>query len=120
MAAAEGKSRTIASKLIRGLQGDETWHTDELTAVVHWMRQGVAVVFGVVWGIIPLQGLLGVVLFFLVNVSAVPMICSTMLSVDMDKMGTALSNELSKEGFMASIALFLVAWILTYTALHDE
>ena len=47
-----------------------------------------------------------------------PIICSGFQSVDEEDYGGVW--ELTKEGFMTSMASFLVIWIIVYTGMHFD
>ena len=90
---------------------------------------------GLVWGLVPLKGFLGLILFaalsagivyvwittFQVRITFLNIVVDTLIpsflqGVDDTEYGGAW--ELTKEGFLASAAGFLVTWIIIYTGLH--
>ncbi|XP_064599304.1 GEL complex subunit OPTI-like [Liolophura sinensis] len=82
------------------------------------MRQVMGLVLGVVWGIIPLKGLMGLLLFFLVNSAIIYFYYSSFQKVDEEEYGGA--TEILKEGLMTSFSAFLVSWIMLYSALYTD
>eukprot|EP01119_Soliformovum_irregulare_P003556 TRINITY_DN1422_c0_g1_i1.p1 TRINITY_DN1422_c0_g1~~TRINITY_DN1422_c0_g1_i1.p1 ORF type:complete len:118 (+),score=26.40 TRINITY_DN1422_c0_g1_i1:57-410(+) len=99
----------------KALAKDVEWEKDDLFNVVHWVRQIVAVILGLVWGIIPLQGIVGVMSFLLLNPTIMFTYYTKYLGVDDEEMGR---TELIQEGFMSSFGLFLVCWITSYNIIH--
>ncbi|OQR69246.1 hypothetical protein BIW11_12380, partial [Tropilaelaps mercedesae] len=91
---------------------------DEFLDVIFWLRQLFAVIIGVVWGILPLKGIVGIVLFCMVNTALVYIYASYFQQVDEEDFGD--SWEFAKEGFMTTLAGFLVSWIIVYTCVHAE
>ena len=75
-------------------------------------------VLGVIWGVLPLRGFLAIAGFCLINVGVVYPYFSNYLQMDEEKYhGTW---ELTEEGFMTSFTLFMVTWIIFYTAIHYD
>uniref|UniRef100_A0A8C8UGA3 Respirasome Complex Assembly Factor 1 n=1 Tax=Peromyscus maniculatus bairdii TaxID=230844 RepID=A0A8C8UGA3_PERMB len=91
---------------------------DEFLDVIYWFRQIIAVVSGVIWGILPLRGFLGIAGFCLINAGVLYLYFSNYLQIDAEEYGGTW--ELTKEGFMTSFALFMVIWIIFYTAIHYD
>ncbi|XP_070766301.1 GEL complex subunit OPTI [Enoplosus armatus] len=91
---------------------------DEFLDVIYWLRQIIAVILGVIWGVAPLKGFLGIAIFCIINAGVLYVYFSSFLQIDEEEYGGTW--ELTKEGFMTSFALFLVVWIIFYTALHYD
>eukprot|EP00475_Leptophrys_vorax_P012277 TRINITY_DN1869_c0_g1_i1.p1 TRINITY_DN1869_c0_g1~~TRINITY_DN1869_c0_g1_i1.p1 ORF type:complete len:167 (-),score=49.13 TRINITY_DN1869_c0_g1_i1:46-480(-) len=91
---------------------DGLWEKDDLFTVLHWIRQVIGIVFGVIFGLIPLTGFIGNITF----ISTVSAICylyyAKYLAIDEEEFGRF---ELLSEGFMNAYALFLVSWTTTYS-----
>ena len=79
-------------------------------------RQILGIILGLVWGIIPLKGFVGLLLFGLTSAGVVYVWITAYQGVDEMEYGGAW--ELTKEGFLTSFAGFLVTWILMYSGLH--
>uniref|UniRef100_A0A8C1LVE2 RAB5 interacting factor n=1 Tax=Cyprinus carpio TaxID=7962 RepID=A0A8C1LVE2_CYPCA len=79
---------------------------DEFLDVVYWFRQIIAVILGVIWGVAPLKGFLGIAIFCVINAGVLYVYFSSFQQVDEEEYGGTW--ELTKEGFMTSFALFLV------------
>jgi len=95
----------------KALTRNSTWKKPELLDVVHWLRQLLGIVFGIVFGFIPLTGFVGISSFCLLNTAVVYFYYSQILGVDDEDFGRW---ELTSEGFMSSFGLFLVTWVLAY------
>ncbi|CAO2578017.1 Respirasome Complex Assembly Factor 1, partial [Lemmus lemmus] len=107
---------SVWSKVLRS---DAAWDDkDEFLDVIYWFRQIIAVVLGVIWGILPLRGFLGIAGFCLINAGVLYLYFSNYLQIDEEEYGGTW--ELTKEGFMTSFALFMVIWIIFYTAIHYD
>ncbi|XP_041701100.1 respirasome Complex Assembly Factor 1-like [Coregonus clupeaformis] len=87
----------------------------EFLDVIYWIRQIIAVILGVIWGVAPLKVFLEVAIFCVINAGVLYMYFSSFQQVDEDEYGGMW--ELTKEGFMTSFALFQVVWIIFDTAL---
>eukprot|EP00794_Sanderia_malayensis_P018771 gene18771-20662_t len=117
-----GKSRvsdlkTTGSILQRALKSGSLWpDKDEFLDVIYWMRQIIALFTGLAWGIIPFEGLLGIIVFFAINCSVVFFYSSKFQNVDDDEYGGIL--EIIKEGLFTAFSVFLVSWITVYTAIQ--
>ncbi|XP_078092941.1 GEL complex subunit OPTI [Mustelus asterias] len=101
------------------LKSNAAWEDkDEFLDVIYWFRQIIAIILGVIWGVVPLKGFLGIAIFCLINAGLLYLYFSSFQQVDEEEYGGTW--ELTKEGFMTSFALFLVVWIIFYTAIHFE
>ncbi|XP_041376278.1 respirasome Complex Assembly Factor 1-like [Gigantopelta aegis] len=98
---------------------DATWKDkDEFLDVIYWLRQIIGVILGVVWGVLPLKGFIGLALFLIINVVVVYLYYSSFHKIDEEEYGGI--SEILKEGLMTSFSSFLVAWIIFYSALHAD
>ena len=86
--------------------------------MIYWFQKIIAVVLGVIWGLLPLLGFLGIAGFFLINADVLYLYFSDYLQIDEEEYGGMW--ELTKEGFMTSFALFVVLWIIYYSATHCD
>nr|XP_060628302.1 GEL complex subunit OPTI [Anolis sagrei ordinatus] len=108
-----------ASLWSKALRSDSSWEDkDEFLDVIYWFRQIIAVILGVIWGIVPLKGFVGIAIFCLINAGVLYLYFSSFQQIDEEEYGGTW--ELTKEGFMTSFALFLVVWIIFYTAIHYD
>lgn len=87
---------------------------DEVLDAVYWFRQILAVFMGIFWGFLGLTGIVGIVLFCISNsMAAYAVANNTGYEFDPDEAFLSV-----KEGFMTTLATFLVSWIVTYTSVH--
>ncbi|XP_047993191.1 respirasome Complex Assembly Factor 1 [Leguminivora glycinivorella] len=91
---------------------------DEFLDVIYWMRQAIGIILGLCWGLLPLKGFLGLLLFVLVNAAVIYFYVNNFQNIDEEEYGGMW--EITKEGFMTSFAGFLVTWIIMYTGLHGS
>jgi heme/copper-type cytochrome/quinol oxidase subunit 2 len=80
--------------------------------ILHWFRQLFAVICGVVWGLIPILGWIGIISYIVLSMLAVYIYYTRGLHINAEDFGGM--KELLQEGFMSSFALFLVTWIAVY------
>ncbi|XP_051488796.1 respirasome Complex Assembly Factor 1 [Apus apus] len=103
----------------KALRSDSAWSDkDEFLDVIYWFRQIIAVILGIIWGVVPLKGFVGIAVFCLINAGVLYLYFSSFQQIDEEEYGGTW--ELTKEGFMTSFALFLVVWIIFYTAIHYD
>ncbi|XP_052060535.1 respirasome Complex Assembly Factor 1-like [Mytilus californianus] len=109
----------IKASLNKALSAEAEWDDkDEFLDVIYWMRQILGLILGIVWGLIPLKGIIGLVLFLAVNVGIVYFYYNSFQKIDDEEYGGP--SEILKEGLMTSFSTFVVAWILLYSALHTD
>ncbi|XP_075978922.1 GEL complex subunit OPTI [Anticarsia gemmatalis] len=89
---------------------------EEFLDVIYWMRQAMGIILGLFWGLLPLKGFLGLLLFVFVNAAVIYFYVNNFQTIDEEEYGGMW--EITKEGFMTSFAGFLVTWIIVYTGLH--
>nr|CAG4643663.1 EOG090X0M4M [Ilyocryptus agilis] len=128
---------TLPSVWTRIISRNSEWpDKDEFLDVIYWARQILAIVLGLIWGVLSFQGFIGLMLpmwkcnlhtyltfayrteheFCLVNAGLLYVYFSSFQSVDEEEYGGAW--ELTKEGFMTSFAGFLVTWTIVYSGIH--
>ncbi|KAK9734805.1 hypothetical protein RND81_04G164400 [Saponaria officinalis] len=103
-------------KLGKLFDPDASWDKDQLGDVLHWMRQLVSLVCGLIWGTIPLVGGFWLIFFLGLSTAIVYAYYALILKVDEEEFGG--HGALLQEGLFASITLFLLAWILVYSLAH--
>ncbi|KAI5576151.1 hypothetical protein POPTR_009G032100v4 [Populus trichocarpa] len=104
------------SKFAKLLDPEASWDKDQLGDVLHWIRQVVALVCGILWGTIPLVGGIWIGLFLLISSGIIYGYYAMILKIDEDDFGG--HSALLQEGLFASITLFLLSWILVYSLAH--
>ncbi|KRT85409.1 hypothetical protein AMK59_1869, partial [Oryctes borbonicus] len=103
------KSPENASLWSRAFTSSCEWSDkEEFLDVIYWMRQFIGIFVGILWGLIPLKGFLGLSLFMLINAAVVYFYCINFQNINEEEYGGTW--ELVKEGFMTSFAGFLVTW----------
>uniref|UniRef100_A0A8C5E784 RAB5 interacting factor n=1 Tax=Gouania willdenowi TaxID=441366 RepID=A0A8C5E784_GOUWI len=91
----------------KALSSNAVWdEKDEFLDVIYWLRQIIAVILGLIWGVAPLKGFLGIAIFCIINAGVLYVYFSSFQQIDEEEYGGTW--ELTKEGFMTSFALFLV------------
>lgn len=103
-------------KLGKLFDPDASWDKDQLGDVLHWMRQAIALLCGLIWGAIPLVGGIWLILFLGLSTAIVYGYYALILKVDEEDYGG--HGALLQEGLFASMTLFLLAWILVYSLVH--
>ncbi|KAA3458559.1 Rab5-interacting [Gossypium australe] len=115
-------------KFAKLLDPEASWDKDQLGDVLHWIRQVVALFYGLLWGAIPVVG--GIWIFITVttqakdnytgfsghNTGIIYGYYAMTLKIDEEEFGGHAA--LLQEGLIASITLFLLAWILVYSLAH--
>uniref|UniRef100_A0A336MLJ3 CSON002476 protein n=2 Tax=Culicoides sonorensis TaxID=179676 RepID=A0A336MLJ3_CULSO len=91
---------------------------DELLDIVYWGRQVVGMILGVIFGFIPLKGIIALALFSMLSCAVTYFYCVNFQGIDEEEYGGVW--ELLKEGFMTSFASFLVVWIIVYNGIHFD
>lgn len=115
------KSKSSYSSFIvnKALTRNSKWpDKDEFLDVIYWGRQILGLILGLLWGIFPLKGFLGLLLFCIVSAAVVYFYAFSYQGVDEEEFGGAW--EITKEGFVTSFAGFLVMWIIIYSGLHFD
>ncbi|XP_029184359.1 respirasome Complex Assembly Factor 1-like [Acropora millepora] len=108
---------SVSAIMRKAFKMDSTWEDkDEFLDVIYWFRQILAILLGIVWGILPLKGILAIGFFAAANAGVLYVYFTSYQKVDEEDYGGPW--ELTKEGFMTSFALFLVVWIVVYSAVH--
>ncbi|CAK7331516.1 unnamed protein product [Dovyalis caffra] len=93
-------------KFAKLLDPEASWDKDQLGDVLHWIRQVVAIVCGLLWGTIPLVGGIWIGLFLLISSGIIYGYYALILKIDEEDFGG--HTALLQEGLFASITLFLV------------
>ncbi|KAG0724953.1 hypothetical protein GWK47_039530 [Chionoecetes opilio] len=101
------KDHCLGSVINRALASNSQWpDKDEFLDVIYWGRQVLGVALGLVWGFVPLKGFIGLFLFCVINAALVYFYASSFQGIDEEEFGGIW--ELTKEGFVTSLAGFLV------------
>ncbi|XP_076907441.1 uncharacterized protein LOC143563886 [Bidens hawaiensis] len=111
-----GHLSSPSSKFAKLLDPEASWDKDQLGDVLHWIRQIVALVCGLLWGAIPLVGGIWLVTFLFISSGIIYGYYAIILKVDEEEFGG--HGPLLQEGLFASVTLFLLAWTLVYSLAH--
>eukprot|EP00899_Mesostigma_viride_P022840 jgi/Mesvir1/3740/Mv15016-RA.1 len=119
MAAGDATAKKAAKPSImeKFFKNGQPWEKEELETAIHWMRQVLALVTGILWGIVPVTGIGGVFFFFLFNVLAVRFYYTSRLGIDSEDFGG--HYELAREGMATAFSVFLLSWVITYSNIQD-
>ncbi|XP_066311408.1 uncharacterized protein [Miscanthus floridulus] len=96
-----GGGHALSSKLARYLDPEASWNKDQLLDAVHWIRQAVGLICGLLWGAVPLVGAVWIALKVMVNDSkaTIPVFTSHLFNVDE-----------ADHRFMTSHGLYSLLW----------
>ncbi|QDZ23193.1 Rab5-interacting protein [Chloropicon primus] len=97
-----------------GIEGE--WDKDKLLDALHWLKQIMGVICGVVFGFLPITGFVGAAAFAAINAASSHTFYHSYLQIDEDDYGG--HSALLGEGFMPSVFVFQLCWILTYSLVH--
>ncbi|XP_078444982.1 uncharacterized protein LOC144714159 [Wolffia australiana] len=106
----------IPFKFAKLLDPDASWDKDQLGDALHWIRQVIGLVCGLLWGAIPLVGGFWIVVFLALSSGIIYGYYAYILKVDEEEFGG--HGALLQEGLFASFTLFLLLWILGYSLGH--
>ncbi|XP_013134514.1 PREDICTED: uncharacterized protein C20orf24 homolog [Papilio polytes] len=113
------KGKVTESLWTRAFTADTEWSDkEEFLDVIYWMRQIIGIILGLCWGLIPLKGFIGFLLFVLVNTIVVYFYINNYQKIDEDEYDGVW--EIYKEGLLTASAGFLVTWIIIYTGLYGN
>ncbi|KAK8798968.1 hypothetical protein WA171_005721 [Blastocystis sp. BT1] len=87
----------------------------EFLDLVYYVKQLLAFIVGCIWGIIPLTGVFGVFCGLVIIFGLTLFYTNRFLCVDTQDFDL---YTVAGEGAMPAICLFLVMWIVAYSALH--
>lgn len=103
-------------KFAKLLDPDASWDKDQLGDVLHWIRQIVSLLCGLLWGAIPLVGGTWIILFLVLSTGIVYGYYALILKIDEEEFGG--HGALLQEGLFASFTLFLLSWTVVYSLAH--
>jgi len=108
---------SVRDTMAKMLQPRAKWQDkDEFLDVIYWLRQVLGLIIGLMCGLLPLKGILGLMCFAIINCALVYVYAALFQQVDEEEFGGF--GEILKEGLMTSFATFLVTWVVLYDALH--
>ncbi|XP_062180497.1 uncharacterized protein LOC133884912 [Phragmites australis] len=112
----QNDGHALPSKLARYLDPEASWDKDQLLDAVHWIRQAVGLLCGLLWGAVPLVGAVWIALFVAISTGIIYWYYAYLLKIDEEEYGG--HGALLQEGLFASFTLFLLSWILLYSLAH--
>uniref|UniRef100_A0A6V7QUC4 Rab5-interacting protein n=1 Tax=Ananas comosus var. bracteatus TaxID=296719 RepID=A0A6V7QUC4_ANACO len=77
----------LPSKFAKLLDPDATWDKDQLGDVLHWIRQVLGLVCGLVWGAVPLVGAIWIVVFLVLSSGIIYGYYTYILKIDEEEFG---------------------------------
>lgn len=92
-----------------------TLSRDDVLKRIFTFKQLAAVVMGVMWGVVGLEGALALALFALAYCGSSFFFVTRVLGLDDRDVG---HQSVLSEGFMPSASTFLLLWIFTYNLFH--
>lgn len=95
---------------------DASWDKDQLGDVLHWIRQVVGLLCGLIWGAIPVVGGIWIISFLVLSTIIVYGYYAVILKIDEEEFGG--HGALLQEGLFASFTLFLLSWTVVYSLAH--
>lgn len=106
----DGRKVNLFAKIFQ--PGSMLTPTESLTAV-HWIRQILAILTGILFGALRLTGYPPVMAFFAVSYTAPFTLLSSIRQLDLEEITDA--GSIQTEGFFPATALFYLSWIISYT-----
>ncbi|XP_010910049.1 uncharacterized protein [Elaeis guineensis] len=103
-------------KFAKLLDPEASWDKDQLGDVLHWIRQVLGLLCGLLWGAVPLIGAKWILVFLVLSSGIIYGYYAHILKIDEEEYGGHAT--LLQEGLFASFTLFLLAWILVYSLAH--
>ena len=91
-----------------------------LEPACHWVKQVVALVCGVAFGLMPLLGMQAMLSFMAITLATTWVTYSFVLKADLGLPGFEGQLDLMKEGATAAFGIFLLSWIVSYTLVHGS
>eukprot|EP01024_Parvocaulis_polyphysoides_P045139 TRINITY_DN4207_c0_g1_i1.p1 TRINITY_DN4207_c0_g1~~TRINITY_DN4207_c0_g1_i1.p1 ORF type:complete len:150 (-),score=16.35 TRINITY_DN4207_c0_g1_i1:18-401(-) len=100
------------------LGGETEWEADEVLDVLHWSRQILALISGLICGFMGITNVLGFVIFVILTLGSTILLYRLHLKIDEEEIGSG--GELFIEGMMSAFAIFLLTWISLYTLQNPD
>mmetsp|Transcript_28644 Transcript_28644/g.48353 ORF Transcript_28644/g.48353 Transcript_28644/m.48353 type:complete len:136 (-) Transcript_28644:336-743(-) len=100
----------------KALQYNAKWDKENFVKfpeTVHWLRQIIALICGILFGVLPITGTAGIATFLMLNTYLPYLYYTSYANVNIDDFG---AQKLLFEGYQPSAALFMLAWVLVYSS----
>eukprot|EP01084_Bolivina_argentea_P007601 14269_1 len=107
--------QSLWTKAIKGVSDNE-WTKEDVSNIIYWLRQILSLIIGMLWGIVRLEGIFAVLLYFTVCV----------FGLHSYKSQYGVSDEIFdifdalKEGFVPALGIFLMGWVCSYSIIHYD
>ena len=85
---------------------------------MQWIRAALALVVGIVCGVVPVLGAPGMLGFLAVSTAVCWVIYRRVLEVDDEDREVPEKSSPLWNGFMATLALFILVWTVLYNLVH--
>ncbi|KRZ44263.1 Pre-mRNA-splicing factor ISY1 -like protein, partial [Trichinella pseudospiralis] len=105
------KAGELFSKAIKA-KSDWT-DKDDLLDVIYWFKQIFSLLFGIVCGLLPVEGFSVIAFYLMVSTLVTHFYITAFQCFDEDELGGI--SEIFKEGFSSAFATFMVCWIVAFT-----
>ncbi|KAL0721912.1 hypothetical protein Bca4012_036511 [Brassica carinata] len=103
-------SHLSSFKFAKLFDSEASWDKDQLGDVLHWIRQVVGLLCGLLWGAIPLVGGIWLLLFLAISSGIVYGYYALILKIDEEDYGGHAA--LLQDGLFASLSVFLRRTVL--------
>lgn len=113
-AAVRQEPRVRASLMKRVFVPSAELEIEEHIDALYWMRQALGLAVGLLYGCTKVTGQVGVSTFLCLSLLGPPSLLRKLHPFDEDEVGKV--GSISTEGAIPSFALFLLTWIISYTA----
>lgn len=113
--AAKGAFAKLLSQIAQGPAAE--WEKEDLERVMYWQKQITALLLGIIWGIIPFMGVLGIAAFVSAQVVTTIMFYRLVLRVDEERYGGA-GDYLFDAALLPLVGSFFLVWTLAYNMVH--
>ena len=87
---------------------------EDLERAVHWNKQALALLTGVIFGVSGVMGFVGFISFVALAATSTWATYAIVYRVDREALGMEGQAELVKEGLMPAIATFILSWTFAF------
>lgn len=112
-AAAATAPKETGNLWARAFSKEATLTPREILTAAHWLRQGQALVMGVLFGFFRITGFPAISAFVAGALAGPAFVLQQFHEIDEDEIAKA--GTLQLEGMFPAFALFILSWILSYT-----
>lgn len=109
--------RNLFQLAIKPAPKNYVWETEDMLDICYWMHMILALIFGLVWGCLQIEGAFGMVSYLAASSVIVLYYVGSFQNADLDDFGGAFA--VVKDGFGNRFCFFVLCWILSYTHSYD-